>query len=86
MRNEHFRLRLLLFILVFCMIGQYTAAQYIQDVQTGDQVACKWVKLAVQRHLNDLKRSEAKDPEFPYYYDEKTARRVIDFKQELRHT
>lgn len=86
MRNEHFSLRLLLFILVFCMIGQYTAAQYIQDVQTGDQVACKWVKLSIQRHLNDLKRAEAEDPDFPFYYNEKAARRVIDFKQELHHT
>ena len=68
------------------MIAEYTAAQYIHDVQTGDQVACKWVKLAVQRHLNDLKRAEGEDPEFPYYYNEKAARRVIDFKQQLRHT
>jgi len=62
----------------------YTAEQYMQDVQSGEQVACKWVKLAVKRHLDDLER--VGNPDFPYYFDETQARRVIDFKQQLRHT
>ena len=28
--------------------------QYIQDVLTGKQVACQWVRLACQRHVDDL--------------------------------
>jgi phage terminase large subunit-like protein len=86
MKIEVRRLLLVIFISVVFMTTQYTAAQYIKDVTSGKQVACKWVKLAVERHLNDLKRAEKKDPDFPYYFDEKAAKRVIDFKQQLRHT
>ena len=57
----------------------------MHDVQSGKQVACKWVKLAVKRHLDDLERV-GKDLEFPYYFDEKQAKRAIDFKQQLQHT
>lgn len=62
----------------------YTAEQYIEDVQSGKVVACKWVKLAVQRHVADLKRVE--DPDFPYHFDEAQATRAIEFIQQLKHT
>lgn len=64
----------------------YTAKQYIEDVNSGKQPVCKWVKLAVRRHVEDLKRAEADTDDFPYYFDEATAKQAIDFKQELRHT
>lgn len=64
---------------------KYTAEQYIDDVLTGKQVVCKYVRLAVERHVNDLKRAEKDDPTFSYYFDKKQAKRVIDFKQQLRH-
>lgn len=35
------------------------ATQYARDVVEGRQLACKWVRLACQRHLNDLARAEA---------------------------
>lgn len=35
------------------------ATQYARDVVEGRQIACKWVRLACQRHLNDLARAEA---------------------------
>jgi phage terminase large subunit-like protein len=32
--------------------------QYIQDVLSGKEPACRWVRLAVERHVRDLERSE----------------------------
>jgi len=72
-------------VLMAATASAYTAEQYIQDVQSGKQVACKWVRLAVKRHVDDLARV-GKDPGFPYYFDKKQARRAVDFKQQLRHT
>jgi phage terminase large subunit-like protein len=74
---------LALFLLVIAM-PEYTAEQYIDEVMSGQQVVCKWTRLAVERHLRDLERVGTR--EFPYYFDEAHAKRVIDFKQELRHT
>lgn len=48
---------------------------YIDGVTSGAIVACKLVRLAVQRHLKDLERSAA-DPEWPYYFDEAAWRRL----------
>lgn len=60
----------------------YTAEQYMEDVLSGKQVACRYVKLAVERQLRDLARQETKA--FPYYFDPEMAKRVIAFKQQLR--
>ena len=65
-------------------MAEYTAEQYISDVNTGKITACKWVKLAVKRHANDLKRSGKKG--FPYHFDDNAAKRAIDFIQMLEHT
>jgi len=73
-------------ILLVVAMSTYTACQYIEDVLSGCQVVGKYTRLAVERHVRDLKRAESKDPEFPYYFDEAQAIRIIDFKQELRHT
>ena len=43
------------------------AAQYALDVVTGRVIACKWVRLAAARHLDDLEQQD--DPCFPYYFD-----------------
>lgn len=45
------------------------ATQYARDVAEGRIVACKWVRLACERQLRDLARSEAGDADFPYVYD-----------------
>lgn len=65
-------------------MSKYTAEEYIADVVSGKQVACKYVKLAVARHLRDLKRQDTKG--FTYHFDPVQSRRVIDFVQQLRHT
>lgn len=44
---------------------------------------CKWVRLAGQRHLNDLKRSKSKD--WPFYFDPWHANDVCDFIEKLPH-
>lgn len=60
------------------------AEEYIQSVLSGSVQACKWVRLAVQRHVNDL--AQTKDPSYPFYFDEKAAQRVILFGQDQYHT
>jgi phage terminase large subunit-like protein len=49
-----------------------------------DQVShCKWVRLAGQRHLDDLERSRAND--WPYRYEPWHANDVCDFIEKLPH-
>jgi phage terminase large subunit-like protein len=45
------------------------AHQYAADVVEGRTPACKWVRLACERHQRDLARAEANDPDFPYAFD-----------------
>jgi phage terminase large subunit-like protein len=66
------------------MASAYSYKAYALDVRAGKIVACKWVKLAVARHLSDLTR--AGTDAFPYYFDEAAAERAIDFIQNLSHT
>lgn len=63
----------------------HPAEQYAADVLSGKQVACKWVRLAVERQVRDLKRAAEKDPSFPFYFDEFAANRPIEFIQEFCH-
>lgn len=56
---------------------------YAEQVVAGDIIACKWVRKACQRYLNDLEKAENGD--FPYYFDPKTAERVCRFAQLLPH-
>lgn len=46
--------------------------QYAVDVVGGEIVACKWVRLACQRYLNDLERDDI-------YFDEEAAQHHLDF-------
>lgn len=63
----------------------FTAEQYIEDVLSGEITVCKYVRLAVQRHVDDLERAEKNNPEFPYYFDPEKAKQKIRFTRELRH-
>lgn len=51
--------------------------EYAHDVDAGRIVACKKVKLACRRFLRDLER--AKDPAYPWCFDEQKAARPVDF-------
>jgi phage terminase large subunit-like protein len=57
------------------------AAKYARDVLAGRIVACKWVKLACRRHLDDLKRPKA----WGHYFDPWHADDVCDFIEKLPH-
>ena len=65
------------------MIKDLTTA-YAKDVLEGKIITGKLVKLACERHLNDLER--AKTEEFPYYFDVKEADKTFKFFELLKFT
>lgn len=58
------------------------AEQYIKEVQSGKVVVGRKARLAVERHLNDLKVAKAKG----WYFDEVEAEIALTFISFLRHT
>lgn len=60
----------------------YTYQQYVDDVTSGRQLACKWIRLAVERHLRDLEEG----PDRGLFFDHGAAEHVIDFFGFLRHS
>lgn len=60
------------------------AHRYAHDVVGGKVLACKWVKLACQRHLDDMKRS--KDAAYPFIFDPVKAERACKFIELMPHT
>lgn len=61
------------------------AHEYALDVLAGQIPACKWVKAACQRQLDDLERS-ANDPAWPFYFDgDGAGTRVCRYISRLRH-
>lgn len=56
--------------------------QYAQDVLSGKQVACRWVRLACRRHVNDLVNGSERG----LYFDEAAANHAIKFFGFLRHS
>lgn len=63
-------------------MAEYAYNQYIDDVLTGRQVACKWVRLACERHQRDLANGQDRCLKF----DDVAARHAIDFFRFLRHS
>lgn len=53
------------------------AHQYARDILSGKILACKWVKLAAERHQRDLARAAA--GKFPYVFNEAKANRACRF-------
>lgn len=62
-----------------------TANKYARDVVSGDIPACKWIFLACQRHLDDLKKAK-KDAGYPYIFSPKSAEKPCKFIEALPHT
>ncbi|HHY2118567.1 TPA: terminase large subunit [Acinetobacter baumannii] len=60
------------------------ANKWCKAVVAGKVPACKWVKLACQRHLDDLAKSKSKD--YPYKFEPRLAEKKILFIQLLPHT
>ncbi len=62
------------------MIGIEFFNTFLKEVQEQPHNFSKWVKLAVKRHEDDLKK------DWKYHFDEKEADKAIRFFQILRHT
>lgn len=60
----------------------HPAEQYARDVISGKIVACKWVRLACERHIHDLKHAHKRG----LYFDVDDAERVLRFIGVLRHS
>lgn len=59
--------------------------QYAVEVVRGDILACKWIVLACDFYLKELRRSKDNE-DFPYYFDKQAAEKVLKFKQMMPHT
>ena len=62
--------------------SQSIVEQYIDDVLSGEIAACKYVRQACQRHMNDL----ANGSDRGLYFDPDAAQLVIDFFSILQHS
>jgi phage terminase large subunit-like protein len=62
-----------------------SANEYIRQVLAGEIPACKWVRLACQRQLDDLACAEQNDPAFPYRFDVEAAERICEFVELSPH-
>lgn len=60
------------------------AERYAKAVLAGKVPACRWVRLACHRHLDDLKRQ--RDKMFPYRFDAAKAEKVCRFIELMPHT
>lgn len=58
-----------------------SAERYARDVLSGHVPACGYVRLACQRFINDLARTD-----WPYIYDAAKADRAVRFMEKMPHT
>lgn len=59
---------------------------YVDQIRNEEIEVCGYVKKAVERHVNDMKRSAEDDPDFPYYFEQKAAIHFFDFAfMECKH-
>lgn len=63
------------------MAIDFTADQYVEDVLAGSIPACKWVRLACARHVDDLAHGHQRG----LWFDEQAAKVAIAFFGILRH-
>lgn len=59
------------------------ALEYIEGVRSGEIIAGKWIKLAIDRYLTDLER--AKTDQFEYRFDEDIAERYLGLFKYFKH-
>ena len=59
------------------------AAQYADDVLSGEQPACELIRQACERFVRDLTKQGSKT--FPYYFDSEAGNRACDFLEGLPH-
>jgi phage terminase large subunit-like protein len=59
------------------------AYKYCMDVIDGNINACQYVRMACQRHIDDLQKSENNG--YHYIFDEKKANKRCAFSEKLIH-
>lgn len=59
------------------------AEKYARDVVDGRVLACRYVRLACERHLQGLERQD--EASYPYFLDEAAAERVCQFVELMPH-
>jgi phage terminase large subunit-like protein len=64
------------------MAIHFTYEQYVRDVLAGQVNTCQWVKLACQRHENDMREGEVRG----LLFDADAANKVIAFCSMLKHS
>jgi phage terminase large subunit-like protein len=57
--------------------------EYVRQVIAGERNVCKWVHLAIERHLDDLTKYTG--GETPYYFDAEQANRVCSIIEHFPH-
>ena len=57
------------------------AVEYIQGVKSGKILSCNWIKLAIDRHLNDLKKKK-----WNFYFDETEAEHILNMFSLFRYS
>ena len=60
---------------------KFSAEAYVDTVLGGEVVACKWVRLACERHRRDLETGQERG----LWFDERKARQVTAFFGVLTH-
>ena len=61
---------------------EFTAMQYADDVLEGRITVCKWVRLAVERHIRDLETGAERG----FHFNEAKAKHAIAFFSVLKHS
>lgn len=65
-------------------VGVKKAEKYARDIVSGKRIASKWIVLACQKHLDELKKQREKS--FLYQFDSAKAEKAINFIQLMPHT
>lgn len=60
------------------------AEEYARAVVAGEIIACKWIKLLCQKHLDEAVKAEEEG--YPYYFEPAKAEKVAKFLQLMPHT
>lgn len=60
---------------------EFTAERYVDDILSGAIPACRWIKLACERHRRDLEDGHERG----LHFDDRAARVAIAFFSVLRH-
>ena len=61
---------------------EFTFDRYVDNVLSGDQISCRWVRLACERHARDIETGSDRG----LFFDNKAAKKAISFFSLLKHS